>query len=120
MSRATTESDIFVEGGEKLFPVPTYSVFRFTSRVGAFHTAAPEGPTICVPAAFFFVGLAPSEIMLVFQIFFPVVASRAKTLPRKAQQGYFGSPTCDSSRDETGTYKRPPYNCGAPVMAARE
>src|SRR5690242_4012348 len=120
MSRATTESDIFVEGGEKLFPVPTYSVFLFTSSVGAFHTAPPEGPTICVPSAFFCVGLARSAMVYVFQICLPVAASRARTLPRKAQQGYFGSPTWDSSREETGTYKRTPYNCGAPVIAARE
>src|SRR5262245_22382412 len=40
-------------------------------------------------------------------------------LPRNSQHGYFGSPTWDSSRDETPTYKRPPYNAGAAVIAAR-
>jgi hypothetical protein len=32
--------------------------------------------------------------------------ARATTLPRKAQQGYFGSPKWDSSRHGTGTYNR--------------
>src|SRR5207247_198535 len=63
----------------------------------------PAGPYSCVPTLFFVVGTAFSATVYVFQRRLPVFASSATTLPRNVQHGYRGSPTCDSSREETGT-----------------
>src|SRR5262245_51278870 len=67
---------------------------------------------------FFVVGTGVSATVEVFQTRAPVVASSATTLPRNEQQGYRASPTCDSSRDDTGTYNLPLKSCGAAVIAA--
>ena len=52
---------------------------------GLLQTPAPDGPHSCVPTAFFVVGFASSAIVYVFQIWPPVAASSALTLPRNLQ-----------------------------------
>ena len=73
------------------------------SIVGDDHTAAPDGPQSCVPDLFLRVGRNGSEIVELFQINFPVAASRAETLPRNVQHAYVGLAPVTSSYDDNGT-----------------
>jgi hypothetical protein len=88
------------------------------SKVGDDHTPAPEGPLNCTPALLIARGLGSSAIVKLFQSVFPVDACNATTLPRKLQQGYFGSVAVTSSRDAIGTNSVVPASIGEPVNIA--
>src|SRR6478672_2825327 len=84
---------------------------------GADQMGAPDGPHICVPALFFFVGRA-SSMVYVFQICAPVAAFSATRLPRKWQHSYEVVAPAVSSPEAIGTYRRPLSNAGVPVTRA--
>src|SRR4051812_36561436 len=79
---------------------------------------APAGPYICVPAEFLRDGFGASGIAYVCHSTVPVAASIATRLPRNVQHSYLGLFAETSSRDATGTYRRPRYSTGAPVIRA--
>src|SRR6516162_8535322 len=88
------------------------------SIVGDDQTATPEGPQSCAPFLFLRTGFGSSAMVYCFHKTLPVVASKEDTLPRNLQHSYLGSAPATSSKEETGTYKRPPARVGEPVMTA--
>src|SRR2546429_9964832 len=81
--------------------------------------ATPDGPHVFVPALFCPVTFGSSRTRYVLQMRLPVAASSATTLPRNVQHSYLGFVAAsDSSRPDTGTYRRPDSSLGEPVITA--
>src|ERR1041385_1172662 len=103
-SIASTASVVGCCGSEYPLPVDTYSTRRRASIVGADQMPPPEGPQACTPSLVTPRFLGSSAIVYVFQIWLPVLASSAVTLPRKVQHSYVARPPCPSSlRPASGT-----------------
>src|SRR5512139_320918 len=83
--------------------------------VGLFHTTAPLGPHICTPSRLITV-LAACGVVSKRHTGLPVSASSAAMPPCVRQHSCVGRPAAATSKDDSGTYRRPSKYVMGPLM----